>query len=174
MNRRAAVRGLSIVSLIIGLALGISPLAAHAEGWRTVTVYADNPSPALADAAARTQSYNNLMTQATGAREACTNVSVSASLSYIAGGGYTYVYQGTATAFCTVTASYSVHRTAVRQYGAGSQSVADSTSQQLARADLLAVGGNCTNWIIYPRWVYVSPAQDYFVYEATADALCAN
>lgn len=175
MNRgRAAVRRLSVISLIIGLALGISPVAAHADGWRTLIEYADSESPALAEAAARTQVNNDFYTQATNAGQACTNVSVSASLYFIGGNGYVYVFQGTATGYCAVTPSFTVHRTAVRQYGSASQSVADSTSQQLARADLQAVGGNCTNVVIWPRWVYVSPARDWYVYEATADGLCAH
>jgi hypothetical protein len=177
MNRRrtrAAVRRLSIVSLIVGVALGVGPVAAHADGWRTVTEYADNESPALAEAAVRTQVNNDFYTQATNAGQACTNVTVSASLYFIGGNGYTYVFQGTATGYCAVTPSYTVHRTAVRQYGSASQSLADSTSRQLVRSDLQAVGGNCTNVVIWPRWVSVSPARDWYVYEATADGLCSN
>jgi hypothetical protein len=177
MNRRrsrVAVRRLSILSLMIGLALGMSPVVAHADGWRTVTVYVDNEHSANAEADARTQATNNLLTQATNAQQACTNVTVTSGLYFIGGNGYVYVYQGTATGYCAVTPPYSVHRTAVRQYGSASQSVADSTAQQLVRTDLQAVGGNCTNVVTWSRWVYVSPAQDFYIYEGSADGLCSN
>jgi hypothetical protein len=175
MNRhRTVLRRLSIVSTIIGLTLSFSPALAHADGWRTVTVYADNANPAIAQAAARTQANNDFFTQATNALQACTNVTVSSTLFYIAGGGYTYVYQGTATGNCAVTQAYTVHRTAVRQYGSASQSLADSTAQQLVRADLSAAGGNCTNVVVWSRWVYVSPARDFYIYEGDADGLCSS
>jgi hypothetical protein len=175
MNRqrsRAILHGLSAGGLIIGLVLGVSPVAAHAEGWRTVTVFASSTNPAVAEATARTQANNGLLTQATSALEACTNVEVSTSLRQIAGS--TYVYEGTARGYCVVTPPYSVHRTAVRQYGSASQTTADSTAQQLVRADLLAVGGSCTNIVVWSRWVYVSPARDWYIYEGTADGLCSN
>lgn len=166
------VRGLSVVGLLAGLVLGLSPTAAQAEGWRTANSTADGANQSAVEAMAKLVASEGLTIQADQAGETCTNVSVTATLVWIAPGGAAYVYQGTARGFCAVTPPFTVYRTSTRQAGSTNASAAFNSSRQLAQNDILAAGINCTNWVVQSH--LISASGGWFVYDSSAYAVCTN
>jgi hypothetical protein len=174
MERRALYRRLSIVLAILVLAVGLSPVIAHADGWRTATAQGSGPSWSAGEAAAQTAARNALVSQASQAGETCTNITSSATWVYTAPGGAAYVFNGTATGYCAVPPPYVVPRSATRQGQGSIQGAAHNNGFAAAQSAILASGISCTGYSSSDELVWVAPQGVWYIMNVTVNAVCTN
>lgn len=176
MAIRSLLRRTSIIVAVLAVGLGLSPTAAHADGWRTATAQGSGPTYTAGSTSAQNNARAALASAAAQAGETCTSVTSSATHVYTAPNGAAYVFNGTATGYCAVVPppSYTVPRSATRQGGGSSAAAAQSAGHQAAQADILAAGVACTGWSASYAHVYTAPQGVWYVYNATVDAMCTN
>jgi hypothetical protein len=162
------------VAILAALGLALSPVAAHAAGWRTASAQGSGPTAAAGSANAQNNAIAALNAQAAQAGEVCSSITSSATWVYTAPGGAAYVYNGTATGYCAVPPPYTVSRSATRQGGGSSAAAAQTAGFNAAKADILGVGVSCTNWSATYASVYTAPGGAWYIVNATVSALCTN
>jgi hypothetical protein len=170
------LRRTSVLAVTALLGVGISATAAHADGWRVATAQGSGTSHEAGSANAQNNARAALTSAAAQAGEVCTSITSSATHVYTAPGGAAYVYNGTASGYCTVVPqpSYTVPRSASRQGGGSSASAAQSAGRQAAQADILAAGVACNGWSTSYAHVYTAPGGAWYIYNATVTAMCTN
>lgn len=176
---RRSLRRLMIVAVAATVGLAVLPAAAaQANTWRSATTTGFGPSPSAGqqDAADRARAKLNSLAASLG--ETCTNVTTSTPRHlYTAPYGSGYVYEVTATGYCApapAPLSYTVPRSATKQGQAANWSQAIANGEQAARAEILAVGVDCTNWTTTSSNVFSAPNGSWYVYNVTVNALCTN
>lgn len=175
--RRRLVHRLMVVALAATMGLVVLPAtAAQANTWRSATSTGWGPSPSAGQSNATANARAALNSLAASLGETCTNVTVSTPRHlYTAPDGSAWIYEATATGYCTPAPpppSYTVPRSATQQGGGSSSSAAIQNGSQAARAAILAVGVDCTNWATTSSHVYTAPGGAWYIYNVTVTALC--
>lgn len=173
------VRRLMVVALAATMGLFVLPAtAAQAATWRSATATGWGPSPTSGQQNAANNARAALTSLAANLGETCTDVTVSAPRHlYTAPDGSAYIYEATATGYCAPgppPPSYTVARSATRQGGGATSTIAIHNGSQAARADILAVGVACANWATNSSKVYAAPDGSWHIYNVTVSALCTN
>ncbi|MEO3810927.1 hypothetical protein ABGB17_18160 [Sphaerisporangium sp. B11E5] len=171
----AAARLLTVpAALVLGLAL--SPAAAHADTYRTASSTGSGPTTYSGQTNAANNARAALNSQARAAGEVCPSVTTTTQLVYTAPDGSAYVYNATASGWCTPAAAppYVVPRSATAQGGGSSSQAAQSNGAAAAQAAVLAAGVACSGWQYSYAVVYIAPGGAWYIYDVTASALCTN
>jgi hypothetical protein len=163
------------VSLLAGLGLGLIPAAAHADTLRTATATGWGADQGTAAATAESNARYALASQASQAGEVCSNVTTSSTLIYVVPSGGGDVFSATATGLCgpPQPVQYTVARSATVQAQGRGSGEAVANGERAARASILSVGINCTNWATTATYVYATP-DGWNIYNVTVTALCTN
>jgi hypothetical protein len=174
---RRTLRRLATVAAVVVAGLAVTPVAAHADGWRTATAGGFGLTQAAGSANAQANARAALNSQAAQAGEVCSSVTSSATLVYVVPSGGGYQYSGTATGYCAPPGPgpvYDTPRSATAQGGASSSSAAQSAAFQAAQSSILAVGHDCTGWSASYSPVYIAPGGAWYIYSATVSATCVD
>ncbi|GII75715.1 hypothetical protein Sru01_06970 [Sphaerisporangium rufum] len=174
---RPFTRRLAVLLITIAAGLGLGPVAAHADTWRTATGSGWGSTPDTASAAAQSSARAELTRQAAALGEVCTGVTSSATLSYTVPSGGGYVYSGTATGSCAPAppSPYTVPRGATARGEGRTYSLARDNGAARARADILVAGGDCTGYqVTNMAQVYTAPDGSWYIYDVTVSATCVR
>jgi hypothetical protein len=176
-NGFRALRRLITASVLVAVGLALTPIAAHAAGWRTATAQGFGLTQGTGSANAEANARSALTSQAAQFGEVCTSVTSSSTLIYVVPSGGGYQFSGTATGYCAPPPPppvYDTPRSATSQAGASNGGVAQQAAYQAAQSAILAVGHNCTNWTAQYTLVYAAPGGVWSIYNATVNAICVD
>ena len=176
-NGFRALRRFITASVLVAVGLAVTPVAAHADGWRTATAQGFGLTQATASANAQSNARIALTSQAAQFGEVCTNVTSSGTLIYVVPSGGGYQYGATATGYCAPPPPppvYDTPRSATSQAGASNGGAAQQAAYLAAQSAILAVGHNCTNWTAQYTLVYSAPGGVWSIYNATVNAVCVD
>jgi hypothetical protein len=171
---RRVARRIAVVCLAVLPGLALAPGLAHADTFRTARASSSGGTAAIGAANAESSARRALAIQAVQAGEACTNVTSSSTLTFIAPGNVEYVFAAVASGTCAQIPPFTVYRTATSLGAGSSASAAIANGEPPARAAVTAAGVNCTNWIESVAFVFVAPNGSWYNYNVTMMALCTN